>query len=75
MTFGEWIIEILDKHTNKTQYRLEIDCNLGKGSIWRWSGNHSPRLDSFLRVIDELSKYTGKTKEQLLLDALLNIKR
>jgi len=72
VTFGKWIIDVLET-CGISSYKLEIDCNLAKGSIWRWEGRHYPRLDSFLKVIKQLSIYTQRSKESLLIEALSKI--
>ena len=73
VTFGKWIIGHLDS-IGVSQYQLEIDSNLGKGSIFRWShGIHYPRMDSFMKVINQLSIYTQRSRESLLIEALSKI--
>ena len=73
MTFGKWIIDQLEI-MNISIYQLEKDCNFGKGAVYRWdSKGHYPRMDSFLRVINQLSIYSGQPVQVLLIEALLKI--
>ena len=55
-------------------YQLENDCNFGKGAVYRWdSKGHFPRMDSFMRVINQLSIYTQRSRESLFIEALQKI--
>jgi len=69
MNFGKWVIQKLDQQ-NISQYRLEKEYNLAKGSVYRWAyEKNNPRLDSIVRTVIGISDYTGESLDALLLEA------
>ena len=73
MNFGKWITKKLNDHS-VSQYRLEIDANLSKGCIFRWSQTSSPRLKSFVETCIQISKYSGEDLDSVILEAIKNTK-
>ena len=75
MNFGQWINQQLE-NTGYTAYRLEIDANLGKGAVYRWtSGKHWPTYRHFMSVIDTLAKYTVTDPRDLIIDCYNKVRQ
>ena len=74
MNFGKWIENKL-LSVNKSAYQLELDVPLGKSSVYRWAeGLANPRLDTFVKVVKQISTYSGEDIDILLLEAMQNTK-
>ena len=73
MTFGAWILEHLTE-LQISVYKLEKDCNFGRGAVYRWENkNHYPKMDSYFKVIKQIAKYRNEPVQVLVIDSLLKI--
>ena len=67
MNFGKWV-ECKLETVKKSSYQLEIDADLSKGTIYRWTADRAnPRLDTFI-----IAEYSGESLDSLLIEAMQN---
>ena len=74
MNFGKWV-ECRLEMVKKSSYQLEIDADLSKGTIYRWTAERAnPRLDTFIKAVKKIAEYSGESLDSLLIEAMKNTK-
>lgn len=72
MNFGKWV-ECKLETVKKSSYQLEIDADLSKGTIYRWTADRAnPRLDTFIKAVRQIAEYSGESLDSLLIEAMQN---